>query len=152
MSVLKERKKLEREYTNICLHNKISLPSKNNRLMSVSPTSFYYHTDVNPMVGDVPYFQELNRTSHYGLRAKLEREALEILQDCFEGHFFQIKDKVLNLSFDELNRKFQKNKKSTIKVDKYNRLLKLFRRWSEESKECHYKLNNAQKRLSKKYK
>lgn len=148
---LKERKKLEKKYTKLCLKYKHSLPSKNGRIMSVSPTSYYYNTNVNPIAGDIPYFRKLNEKAHYGIRLKIEKEVLEILQDCFKGHFFQVKDKVLKISFEKLNIIFQRNKKKTLKLDKYNRLIKLLRRWGEESKTCHYKINSAEKRLSKKY-
>lgn len=151
MKVIKERKKLEKKYTKLCLKYKHSLPSKNGRIMSISPTSYYYDCGVNPQAGDVPYFRELNKKSHYGIRLKIEKEVLEILQDCFKGHFFQVKDKVFKISFENLNKIFQRNNKKTIKLDKYNRLIKLLRRWGEESKNCHYKINSAEKRLSKKY-
>lgn len=151
MEAIKERKKLEKKYTKLCLKYKHSLPTKNGRIMSVSPTSYYYNTDVNPIAGDIPYFRKLNEKAHYGIRLKIEREVLEILQNCFKGHFFQVKDKVLKISFEKLNIIFQRNSKKTIKLDKYNRLIKLLRRWGEESKNCHYKINSAEKRLSKKY-
>lgn len=151
MGDLKERKKLEKKYTNLCLYNEIPLPRKGLRIMSVSPTSYYYETGINPKSGDVPIFRNLNKKSHYGLRLKIEKEVLEVLQNCFDGYFFKIKEKVLRLSLEELNSIFQRKNKKTIKNKNYNRLIKLLRRWEEESKNCHYKLNNAQKRLSKKF-
>lgn len=69
-------------------------------------------------------------------------------------YFFKIKDGIENWysEYKDWVEDAQKYKKRIIKKDKFHRVMKLLRKWSEISKSQHHKLTPSQKRLHIKYK
>lgn len=153
--ILNKRKALEKKYSNYCLYFKIPLPEVGNRVISLSPTAYYNHTFINADSYDSKLYKFLNQKAHFGIRKQIEDEVKEILTtDSFEifgvKYFFELKQFICNITFDELNRILSKKKLKKLRKDIFNRLLKLFRRWGEESIKCHYKITGAKKRIHKK--
>lgn len=155
--IINKRIFLEKRYSNYCLYYKIPLPEIGNRVVAISPTAYFYHTGIRENGIDSKEFKELNLKAHFGLRKKIEEEVEKILNindySVFGiKYFFELKNILINLSHIELNKYLRKIGLKQIKKDKYNRILKLFRRWAEESFKCHYKITGAKKRIHRKLK
>lgn len=154
---IRKRMFLEKKYSNYCLFFKIPLPEVGNRVVSISPSAYYYHTGIREQSGDSKIFKELSLKSHFGTRLEIENEVNKIIKiDNYAlfgvKYFFELKNLIIHLNYDEFNKMLSKNKLNRIKKYEFNRILKLFRRWGEESFKCHYKISGAKKRIHKKIK
>lgn len=159
MKVINKRILLEKKYCNICLYNKFPLEQNGNRILSVSPSNFYYHTGINANGLDVKNYKILSEKSHFGERLRIENEVKNIIdyEKIFYNstwdmkYFFEVKNTVINWTIERLNRTLIKNNMKPLRKNKFNRLKRLFRKWTMESVPCHYKITGAKKRLHKKY-
>lgn len=158
-NIINKRMMLEKKYSNYCLHFNIPLPELGNRVISVSPTAYYHHTGIREKGQDSILFKELNRKAHFGLRKAIEEEVKSILNikgDFYSNfhikYFFELKNIILNQTYENFNNLIKKSGLNRIRKDNYNRIIKLLRRWAEESFKCHYKINGAKKRIHKKIK
>ena len=154
MNLINKRVQLEKKYSNYCLYFGIPLPEKGGRVMSISPSGYYYHTGVNSNLIDSLEYKEISKKAHFGLRLEIETEVAQLIDlDIFEGdYFFDKKNNIANMSMEELNKYLILFGCKTLKKDKFNRLQRLFRKWNEESIKCHYKITGAKKRIHKKLK
>ena len=57
---IRKRMFLEKKYSNYCLFFKIPLPEVGNRVVSISPSAYYYHTGIREQSGDSKIFKELS--------------------------------------------------------------------------------------------
>ncbi len=136
MSVINKRIILEKKYTNICLYNSLPLQQRGTKILAVSPGSFYYHTGIRAKIKDIMKYKKLSEKAHFGERLKIENEVNELInikEFCsknFIDYLFEMK---------------------TLRKHQYNRLMRLFRKWSLESNDCHYKISGAKRRLHYKY-
>lgn len=151
--ILKARMWLEKHYSDKCLFERNPLIEKGGRVFSVSPTQLFYHIGKFPFGKDDKAYRELNKKAHFGIRLEIEKEVGEIInwEDLNLGYFFEMKNTLGQLTIDEINNILMKNKIKTIGKNKYNRLMKLFKRWTEESTKCHFKITGARKRLHRKW-
>lgn len=153
MSIITKRIHLEKKYSNYCLYYKIPLPEVENRILSVSPSAYYYHTGINADPYDNYQYKDLSKKAHIGKREEIENEVGTLIDlTLFEGYFFDIKNEISCMSLDELNSYLLSSGSKALKKCQFNRLQKLFRKWTEESIKCHYKINGAKKRIHKKLK
>lgn len=154
MKLINKRIQLEKKYSNYCLYFGIPLPEKGGRVMSISPSGYFYHTGINANPYDSFEYKEINQKAHFGLRLEIETEVAQLIDlDIFEGdYFFDKKNNIVQMSMVELNNYLLLFGCKTLKKDKFNRLQRLFRKWNEESIKCHYKITGAKKRIHKKLK
>nr|WP_317279407.1 hypothetical protein [uncultured Fusobacterium sp.] len=153
MSIITKRIHLEKKYSNYCLYYKIPLPEVENRILSVSPSGYYYHTGINADPYDNYQYKALSKKAHIGKREEIENEVGTLIDlTLFEGYFFDIKNEISCMSLDELNSYLLSSGSKALKKYQFNRLQKLFRKWTEESIKCHYKITGAKKRIHKKLK
>ncbi|MGL6120073.1 MAG: hypothetical protein ACRC0V_06155 [Fusobacteriaceae bacterium] len=170
--ILEMRNRLEKKYSRCCIKYGYALPKKGNRVMSVSPTSYYHHTKtwdddggyygdggycggVNANGYDINLYKQINNFLHSGKtkRAMIEQEGFQLMEFLniyiSSDKFFLVKDTFLESypTFEIYNR-FHPEKR--IKKKDYNRLKNIFNLFSEESKKEHYHVNGCLKRLNKK--
>lgn len=157
--LIKLRKKLEKKYTRYALYFDSYLPCKNNRIMSISPTSYWHNTGINANGIDMKKYKDLSEKIHQfeDERQKIEKEIKKILKikynneiGGYNNYFFQLKDFILSFDFFEFNTYLQKERRETLKKIEFNRIVNLLKKWSFLSQDYHYKVNNAEKRISKK--
>ena len=151
--IINKRIQLEKKYSNICLHNKMPLIEMRNRVLSVSPGNYYYHTTINANGKDIREYKLLNSKAHFGERKKIEDEVYSLFPwDLFMNcYFFEMKNEIYNYTIEKLNQLLISKGLKSLRIQKYNRLKKLLRKWTFLSSSCHYKINGAKKRLHKKY-
>lgn len=65
-------------------------------------------------------------------------------------YFFEIKNEIYNYTIERLKQLLTSKKLEPLRIQKYNRLKKLLRKWTFLSTNCHYKITDAKKRLHKK--
>ena len=157
MSVINKRIILEKKYTNICLYNSLPLQQRGTKILAVSPGSFYYHTGIRAKIKDIMKYKKLSEKAHFGERLKIENEVNELInikEFCsknFIDYFFEMKNIIIELTLDNLNAMLYLFNMNTLRKHQYNRLMRLFRKWSLESNDCHYKISGAKRRLHYKY-
>ena len=157
MNYINKRKMLEKKYCNICLHNKLPLEQKGDRVLSVSPGSYFYHTGINATTKDVIEYKRLSKKAHNGYRLYLENEVnkivpvKEILKELKINYFFEFKNAIVESSFEELNGLLYSLKIKTLKKYQYNRMVRLLKIWGKESTKYHYFVTGAKRRLHYKY-
>ena len=157
MNYINKRKMLEKKYCNICLHNKLPLEQKGDRVLSVSPGSYFYHTGINATIKDVIEYKRLSKKAHNGYRLYLENEVnkivpvKEILKELKINYFFEFKNAIAEGSFEELNGLLYSLKIKTLKKYQYNRMVRLLKIWGKESTKYHYFVTGAKRRLHYKY-
>ena len=157
MSIISKRIMLEKKYTNICLYNSLPLQQRGTKILSASPGSFYYHTGIRANAKDVIEYKELSKKAHFGIRLQIENEVnslINISDFCsksYVDYFFEMKNIIMELSLEKLNAMLHLFKMNTLRKYQYNRLMRLFRKWSLESNNCHYKIDGAKRRLHYKY-
>lgn len=158
--IIHERKLLEKKYTTIVVEStNNTLPIKNNRVLSVSPRAFYHVTNKSGNNTDMMNQQHMNERAHFGLRKEIEKEVFSLfcsvkLKNCI---FYEFKDTMVSMTHEEINTWVSRHRKSymiyndmkQINKHQYNRLMKLFRRWSELSIQEHYKVTGYLKRKNK---
>lgn len=143
---LNKRICLEKKWSNNCVKHNCYLPSKAGRVLSVSPSAYYHYTGVNACGEDIREYRKLSQSLHCGEREEIEKEVLAIISKEYYLYFFEIKDILKNLSYDDFCQEIEKY----IKKDKYNRVQRLFRKWEQLSHKCHYKVTGALRRLNDK--
>lgn len=146
---LNKRICLEKKWSNICVKQGIPLPTKNGRVLSLSPSAYYYHTGVNADGYDKSLYQDLSESLHDGERGDIEKEVIDLIQVnlCMFGkYFFELKDELINKDYDTFNKILG----HSIKKDKYNRVQRLLRKWEQISHKHHYKVKGALRRLNDK--
>lgn len=151
--LLNKRMQLEKKYSNYCLYFKIPLPERGNKILSISPSGYFYHTGINANIIDSEKYKQISKKAHFGLRLKIEKEVSKIINlNLFEGYFFDKKNKLYSYNLDQLNSFLIKNNNKPLKIYEFNRLKKLFRKWNEESVKCHYQIKGAKRRIHNKIK
>lgn len=99
MSIITKRIHLEKKYSNYCLYYEIPLPEVENRILSVSPSAYYYHTGINADPYDNYQYKDLSKKAHIGKREEIENEVGTLIDlTLFEGYFFDIKNEISCMS------------------------------------------------------
>ena len=157
MNYINKRKMLEKKYCNICLYNKLPLEQKGDRVLSVSPGSFFYHTSVNAKIEDVMEYKRLSKKAHNGYRHFLEVETNKFidvklfLKKAGLNYFFELKNMIIDHSFEELNSLLYSLGIKRLRKYQYNRVERVLRLWGKESIKYHYFITGAKRRLHYKY-
>lgn len=151
--IISQRMRLEKKYSNICLHHHFPLIETENKIISVSPGNFYFHTSINANGDDFRKYRILNSKAHFGERKKVEEEVYNIFpwklfMDCY---FFEMKNIIINYPIEKINYILISNNLKPIRIQLFNRLKRLLRKWTFLSSSCHYKITGAKKRLHRKY-
>ena len=111
--IIHERKLLEKKYTTILLEETTrELPTKDNRMLSVSPTAFYYVSGISANQRDIKVTRMLHSLAHNGKRLEIEKEIISILNvgTLYFDYFFEFKNYILEMeSQEELNKYFKLN-------------------------------------------
>ncbi|WP_349764098.1 hypothetical protein [Fusobacterium sp. SYSU M8D902] len=147
MKELNQRICLEKKWSNNCVKNGIPLPRKDGRVLSISPTAYYYYTGVNADGYDSIKYKELSKKVHKNERGEIEKEVLLLIsknRNYLGYYFFELKNELINLSYDEFNKVI----KYSIKKDKYNRVQRLLRKWEQLSHKYHYKITGGIRRIN----
>lgn len=137
---------LEKKWSNICVKHNITLPIKNGRLLSISPSAYYYHTGINACGEDIREYRKLSQLLHCGEREEIEKEVFELIEKEYYMYFFEVKDVLKNLPYDVFCQEIGRY----IKKDKYNRVQRLFRKWEQLSHKYHYKITGGLRRINDK--
>ena len=157
MKILNKRMMLEKKYCDICLYNELPLEQMGNRILAISPSSFYHHVGINAKGDDVREYKRLSKKAHFGKRKIIEDEVFDIInynntkKFLSTEYFCDLKKCLYKMNIDQLNSILIKSKSKPIRKNSFNRLKKLLRIWSQESISCHFKINGARKRLHKKF-
>lgn len=142
--ILNRRICLEKKWSNKCVKHGVPLPIKNGRVLSISPSAYYYHTGVNANGSDIRKYRELSEKAHDGERKEVEEEVFSLIDKRYYCYFFEVKDMLIGVPYDEFNRIIGK----PTKKDKYNRVQRLLRKWEQISHKCHYKVTGAIRRIN----
>lgn len=157
--LIKERKGLEKFIINLIVKkNKNSvkihkiLRGQDKRMLSFSPFSANEYTSM--YIRDIlrwRYYQ-LSKAIHeyYDERAKIENKIEEL-------YGYRIKEKYVHIFFEEVFRDYDtykkycnRNKQKIIKLQKFNRICNLIKKWRQVSADMHYKITSQEKRKLKK--
>ena len=155
MNIIDERKILEGKATKRAIYFGYGskLDTKNGRVLSCSPASYYYVTGINYDNYEADKFRKLSEKIHNDdslERTKLEKKLIPMMKNIwlnnrssifspYEVRFFQWKNEFM-LNYNELE-----GNKLLLQ-----RVYKLLKKWENLSQNEHYTLNNAEKRLIKK--
>ena len=97
-------------------------------------------------------YHQLSEEIHkyYDERAKIQNKIEEI-------YGYPIKDKYIHLFFEEVFKDYNtykkycnKNNKKIVKIEKFNRICNLIKKWRKLSADMHYKMTLSEKRKLKK--
>lgn len=157
--LIQERKELEKFIIKLIVRtpkenikiNKI-LRGENNRILSYSPFSINKFSSI--FMSDILRwrYHQLSEEIHkyYDGRGKLKNKIEEI-------YGYPIKDKYIHLFFEEVFKDYNtykkycnKNNKKIVKIEKFNRICNLIKKWRKLSADMHYKITPQEKRKLKK--
>lgn len=157
--LIEERKELEKFIIKLIIRNqkgniKINkiLRGENNRILSYSPFSINKFSSL--FMSDILRwrYHQLSEEIHkyYDGRGKIEYKIEEI-------YGYPIKDKYIHLFFEEVFKDYDtykkycnRNKQKTIKLQSFNRICNLIKKWRKLSADMHYKMTPDEKRKLKK--
>lgn len=137
---------LEKKWSNNCVKHNISLPRKNGRILSLSPSAYYYHTGINASGEDIKKYKFLSQYAHEDERKEIEDEVLKLTKLNLNMYFFELKDELIELTYEEFNKYIG----YSIKKDKFNRVQRLLKKWEQISHKYHYKVTGALRRINEK--
>ena len=157
--LIKERKELEKFIIQLIVKNakanvKIHkiLRGQDKRMLSFSPFSVNKFTSI--YITDILRwrYHQLSEEIHkyYDGRAKIQNKIEEI-------YGYPIKDKYIHLFFEDVFKDYNtykkycnKNNKKIVKIEKFNRICNLIKKWRKLSADMHYKMTLSEKRKLKK--
>lgn len=157
--LIEERKELEKFIINLIVKNnkenvKIHkiLRGQDKRMLSFSPFSVNKFTSI--YITDILRwrYHQLSEEIHkyYDGRAKIQNKIEEI-------YGYPIKDKYIHLFFEDVFKDYNtykkycnKNNKKIVKIEKFNRICNLIKKWRKLSADMHYKMTLSEKRKLKK--
>ena len=157
--LIEERKELEKFIINLIVKNnkenvKIHkiLRGQDKRILSFSPFSVNKFTSI--YITDILRwrYHQLSEEIHkyYDGRAKIQNKIEEI-------YGYPIKDKYIHLFFEDVFKDYNtykkycnKNNKKIVKIEKFNRICNLIKKWRKLSADMHYKMTLSEKRKLKK--
>lgn len=157
--LIQERKEIERFIINLIVKNnkenvKIHkiLRGQDKRMLSFSPFSVNKFTSI--YITDILRwrYHQLSEEIHkyYDGRAKIQNKIEEI-------YGYPIKDKYIHLFFEDVFKDYNtykkycnKNNKKIVKIEKFNRICNLIKKWRKLSADMHYKMTLSEKRKLKK--
>jgi hypothetical protein len=157
--LIEERKELEKFIINLIVKNnkenvKIHkiLRGQDKRMLSFSPFSVNKFTSI--YITDILRwrYHQLSEEIHkyYDGRAKIQNKIEEI-------YGYPIKDKYIHLFFEDVFKDYNtykkycnKNNKKIVKIEKFNRICNLIKKWRKLSADIHYKMTLSEKRKLKK--
>lgn len=157
--LIEERKGLEQFIINLLVKNnkesvKIHkiLRGQDKRMLSFSPFSTNQYTSM--YISNIlrwRYYQ-LSKAIHeyYDERAKIENKIEEL-------YGYKIKKKYIHLFFEDVFKDYNiykkycnRNKQKIIKLQSFNRICNLIKKWRKLSADMHYKMTPGEKRKIKK--
>ena len=157
--LIQERKEIERFIINLIVKNnkenvKIHkiLRGQDKRMLSFSPFSVNKFTSI--YITDILRwrYHQLSEEIHkyYDGRAKIQNKIEEI-------YGYPIKDKYIHLFFEDVFKDYNtykkycnKNNKKIVKIEKFNWICNLIKKWRKLSADMHYKMTLSEKRKLKK--
>lgn len=157
--LIQERKEIERFIINLIVKNNKAnvkihkiLRGQDKRMLSFSPFSVNKFTSI--YITDILRwrYHQLSEEIHkyYDGRAKIQNKIEEI-------YGYPIKDKYIHLFFEEVFKDYNtykkycnKNNKKIVKIEKFNRICNLIKKWRKLSADMHYKMTLSEKRKLKK--
>lgn len=157
--LIEERKNLEKFIIKLIVRNqkeniKLSkvLRGENKRILSYSPFSINKFSSL--FISNILRwrYQQLSKAihQHYDERAKIQNKIEEILG-------YNIKEKYIHLFFEDVFKNYNtykkycnQNNKQIIKLQKFNQVCNLIKKWRRISADMHYKMTSDEKRKLKK--
>ena len=157
--LIQERKEIERFIINLIVKNNKAnvkihkiLRGQDKRMLSFSPFSVNKFTSI--YITDILRwrYHQLSEEIHkyYDGRAKIQNKIEEI-------YGYPIKDKYIHLFFEDVFKDYNtykkycnKNNKKIVKIEKFNRICNLIKKWRKLSADMHYKMTLSEKRKLKK--
>ena len=157
--LIQERKEIERFIINLIVKNNKAnvkihkiLRGQDKRILSFSPFSVNKFTSI--YITDILRwrYHQLSEEIHkyYDGRAKIQNKIEEI-------YGYPIKDKYIHLFFEDVFKDYNtykkycnKNNKKIVKIEKFNRICNLIKKWRKLSADMHYKMTLSEKRKLKK--
>ena len=157
--LIQERKEIERFIIDLIVKNNKAnvkihkiLRGQDKRMLSFSPFSVNKFTSI--YITDILRwrYHQLSEEIHkyYDGRAKIQNKIEEI-------YGYPIKDKYIHLFFEEVFKDYNtykkycnKNNKKIVKIEKFNRICNLIKKWRKLSADMHYKMTLSEKRKLKK--
>lgn len=157
--LIQERKEIEQLIINLIVKNnkesvKIHkiLRGENRRMLSFSPFSANQYTSM--YISDILRwrYHQLSKAIHeyYDERGKIENKIEEL-------YGYKIKNKYIHLFFEEVFKDYNtykkycnQNNKQIIKLQKFNQVCNLIKKWRRISVDMHYKMTPDEKRKLKK--
>ena len=157
--LIKERKELEKFIIQLIVKNNKAnvkihkiLRGQDKRMLSFSPFSVNKFTSI--YITDILrwWYHQLSEEIHkyYDGRAKIQNKIEEI-------YGYPIKGKYIHLFFEDVFKDYNtykkycnKNNKKIVKIEKFNRICNLIKKWRKLSADMHYKMTLSEKRKLKK--
>ena len=154
--LIQERKEIERFIINLIVKNNKAnvkihkiLRGQDKRMLSFSPFSVNKFTSI--YITDILRwrYHQLSEEIHkyYDGRAKIQNKIEEI-------YGYPIKDKYIHLFFEDVFKDYNTYKKycnkNKVKIEKFNRICNLIKKWRKLSADMHYKMTLSEKRKLKK--
>ena len=157
--LIEERKGLEQFIINLLVKNnkesvKIHkiLRGQDKRMLSFSPFSANEYTSM--------YIRDILRWRYYHLSKAIHEyhdERAKIENKIEELYGYRIKEKYVHIFFEEVFRDYDtykkycnRNKQKIIKLQKFNQICNLIKKWRKLSADMHYKMTPGEKRKIKK--
>lgn len=157
--LIKERKELEKFIIKLIVRNQKEniklykiLRGENKRILSYSPFSINKFSSL--FMSDILRwrYHQLSKAIHeyYDERGKIENKIEEL-------YGYKIKNKYIHLFFEEVFKDYNtykkycnQNNKQIIKLQKFNQICNLIKKWRKISLDMHYKMTPEEKRKLKK--
>ena len=157
--LIEERKKIEQFIINLIVKNnkesvKIHkiLKGQDKRMLSFSPFSVNKFTSI--YITDILRwrYKQLSKAihQHYDERAKIEYKIEKICG-------YEIKEQYIHLFYEKIFKDYDtykkycnQNNKNLIKLQKFNQVCNLIKKWRRISVDMHYKMTSDEKRKLKK--
>lgn len=157
--LIEERKNLEKFIIKLIVRNQKKniklykiLRGENKRMLAFSPFSINKFSSL--FISDILRwrYHQLSKTIHkyYDERGKIENKIEEL-------YGYKIKNKYIHLFFEEVFKDYNtykkycnQNNKQIIKLQKFNQVCNLIKKWRRISVDMHYKMTPDEKRKLKK--